>query len=122
MSPSISVFVLCRPWIDATNGGVDELDGVKNRPVIPQPACRRRDLDRATRVRGGNDVGCERGDVARLALTELRGRLGLNEVVDARAAAADVRLERGRERHAWNGLQQRAWLRADALTVREVTG
>ena len=41
-------------------------------------------------IRGDDDVGVRRGDVRSLAPAERAGHLGLNEVEDAGAAAADV--------------------------------
>src|SRR2546425_3652531 len=46
----------------------------------------------------------------------------MREVVDARAAAAALRVGDVDDRHALHPLEQRAGLRADPLAVREVAG
>src|SRR5688500_19852022 len=69
---------------------------MKDRPVIPETAGGRSDLQRTPRIPGGNQVGREGGDVPRFAGAELRRGLWLDQVVDPGAAAADLRFG-GRE-------------------------
>src|SRR5437867_1113114 len=95
---------------------------MNDRPVMPEPPAGGGDLQDASGITGRNDVGLERGDVARLPFAELRGRLRLHEIVDAGAAAADLRFSRRQQLDSRNRGQQRPRLRAYALRVREVTG
>ena len=77
----------------------------------PRARAGRGDLQRAPGIGGGDDVRRERRDVTRFARAELRGRLGLHQVVDAGAAAADLRSAGREQLDAGNRLQQRARLR-----------
>src|SRR5438270_10482476 len=95
---------------------------MKDLPVVAERPSGRGYLQRTSGVAGRDHVGLERGDVARLALAKLRGRLRLHEIVDARAAAADLRFRGRQQLDAGNRGEQRARLRADTLRVREVTG
>ena len=81
-----------------------------------------RHLDEAARVRAGVRVGAGRRDVRRLPLAELRGGLGLDEVVDPGAPAADRLLGRLDELEARDRAEQRARRVADPLRVAEVAG
>jgi hypothetical protein len=92
-----------------------------NAPLIPEARGCSGNLQRAARVSGRDDVGFKRRDVARLPLAELRSRFRLDEIVDAGAAAADLRFRRAEKLDAGNRLQQLARLTADALRVRKVT-
>src|SRR5205823_13535795 len=82
----------------------------------------RRDLDRAARVRRGDRLRTGGEQVARLALAQRGGRLGLDQVVDARRAAAQLPLGGLEQLEPGDGAQQRARLLAHALGVREVAG
>src|SRR5712691_8766720 len=95
---------------------------MNDRPVMPEPPAGGGDLQDASGIAGRNDVGLERGDVARLPFAELPGRLRLHEIVDAGAAAADLRFRRRQQLDSRNRGEQRPRLRAHALRVREVTG
>src|SRR5258705_13603795 len=94
---------------------------MNNLPVVPKPPAGCSNLQNASGVAGRDDVRLQRGDVARLAVAKLHRRLRLDEIVDARAAAADLRFQRREQFDAGNRRQQRARLRLDALRVREVT-
>ena len=108
--------------IGSANRGVHQLDGVKNRPVVPDTPRRGRDLQRAARIGGRNHIRRRGGQVAHFPLAEVRGRPRRDQVVDAGAAAADFGFGRRHQLDARNRLQQRARLGAHALAVREVTG
>ncbi len=85
-------------------------------------ASRRGDLKDAAGIRCRNQIRSHRGDVRRLPCADFRGRLGLNEVVDACAAAADFRLGRCDQPDARDLMQQRTRLEANPLPVRQMTG
>src|ERR671916_3518328 len=80
------------------------------------------DLEDATGVGGDEHPGAGGEDVLRLALAELGGGLGLDHVVDAGGAAADLRLLYLLYLDARYAFQDRARLPADALRVTEVAG
>src|SRR5438046_2692340 len=101
---------------------MQQLHRVQHGHPVPEPLRVRRDLDRAARVRRGYDLGAGVEQVARLAPAELGGRLRLYEVVDAGRPAADLPLGRIDELELRDHPQQVAWLRANALRMREVTG
>src|SRR5687768_4599274 len=95
---------------------------MKDRPVIPETAGGRSDLQRTPRIPGGNQVGREGGDVPRFAGAELRRGLWLDQVVDPGAAAADLRFGWREQLHARDRLKHGARLGANALAVRKVAG
>src|SRR5690606_25936350 len=74
----------------AADGGVQDLDRVHHRygPAHPLETCA--DLQQAARVAAHEHGGAGGENVLRLALAELRGRFGLDQVVDARGTAADL--------------------------------
>src|SRR6478672_5339142 len=82
----------CQSWTlsrsAGTEGPIDELDGVEGRDMALQVG---RDLDQAARVGGGDHVGVQRVDRGRLAPPEIARGVGLQQVVDAGRAAADLR-------------------------------
>ena len=80
-------------------------------------------LHQAARVGGDQQLGAggERRCAA-LRSPSSRGRLGVEQVVDAGRAAADLRRRRSPQLQPGDAAQQRARLRADALGVRQVAG
>ncbi len=50
------------------------------------------DLEEAARIAGDHDLGAGLGQAVQLAIQELLGDLGVQQIVDAGAAAAEVRL------------------------------
>src|SRR5215216_4183861 len=80
----------------------------------------RGDLDRAARVGRGDRRGAGGAQVRDLAAAELRGRLGLGQVVDAGRSAADLPPLGVDDLEAGDALQQIARLGAYVLRVREV--
>jgi hypothetical protein len=104
------------------NRRVDQFDGMKNRPVVPKTSGGCGDLQRAPWVGRGNHIRRERRDVTDFARPELRRRIGLHQVIDAGAAAADVGFGRRQELDAGNSLQQGTRLRAYALPVGKMAG
>ena len=106
------------PRIDAS----EQLDRVKGGQRPPGAAQRSADLDQAARV--GADVGLRTGlqHHLGLAIAELQRRLGLDDVVDAGAPAADVGL--GRLEHAQSGHlgEHGPRLTDQALRVLQVAG
>src|SRR5438093_202418 len=82
---------------------------------------RRRYLENASRIAGGDHVRRDRGDVPRLAIPEAARRFRLDEIVDAGTAAAEILLEKRHELDAGNGLQQLSRRLPYTLGVRKVT-
>ena len=104
------------------DGGVEHLDGVRHPHRVPGPLDRGGDLHQAARVGGDQHLGPGRDDVGGLAVAQLAGRLGVDDVVDARRAAAQLGLGDLLQRQAGDRLEQPPRLGADALGVREVAG
>ncbi len=102
------------------NGGVDQFNGMENRPVVPETSGGCGNLQRAPGVGRGNHIRRKRRDVTDFARAELRGRIGLHQVVDPGAAAANLGFLRRQELDAGNPLQQGTRLGTHALTVRQV--
>ena len=104
-----------RPRIEASSTWTVWATGLRAHPLE-----RRRDLHPAAGVGRHHDVraGGEHG--ARLALAELAGRLGVQQVVGTGAAAADLGLDQLAQLDAGDAAQQPARLVAHALGVREV--
>ena len=94
---------------------------MKDLPLVPERTPRRGNLEGAPRIAGCDKVRRHRRDVSGLPQPECRSRFGLDEIVDARAAAADLAFGRRQELDAWNLLEQRAGLRTNPLPVSEVT-
>src|SRR3981081_4325160 len=80
----------------------------------------RRDLHLTAWIGGHDHLRSTLRDVADLALEELRGELGLRDVVRAGAAAAPIGLGQRHDLQLGDRGEQRAWLLADALPVQEV--
>src|SRR3954452_12086131 len=116
ISTPLTVVAIARPLYRS----VQKFHRVQHRQAVPQPLRVRGDLDRAPRVRGHHRLGAGGQQVARLALAELGGRLGLHEVVDARRAAADLPLRGLRDLNTRDPAQELARLRPHCLRVREV--
>src|SRR6267142_1290769 len=95
---------------------------MNDRPGETGPAGCRRELDQAAGVSSGDHVRPERGDVPHLPRAEIARRVRLDEVVDARAPAADLLFGRAQHLESWNGSQQITRLRADALRMRQMAG
>ena len=80
------------------------------------------DLQKASRISSGHD-GCARGfDVAQLALEEVVGHFGLDEIVDACAAAAPGAFGQFDQVQSGNGFKKLAGLSRNFLAVAEVAG
>jgi hypothetical protein len=86
------------------------------------PAQRRGDLEQAAGIGADVEIGARGEHVSRLAVTERPRRVGLDEVVDPGAAAAQLLLGGLDELEARDRAQQRAGLLAHALGVTEVAG
>ena len=87
---------------------------------LPARSQRRRDLDEAARVGARVDLGLRREDVRRLAVAELPCGVGLGDVVDAGAAAADVLLGGLDDRQAGDAPQRDGRRERQPLRVPEV--
>src|SRR5262249_6301595 len=81
-----------------------------------------RDLHHAAGIAGDHDTRSRLADSLDLAPPELRGDLGLEEIVDTRAAAAKVAVGQLHERQPGNAPQELSRLRAHLLAVSEVAG
>ena len=84
------------------------------------PAKRRRHLEEAAGIAACVGVGPHVPHARRLAVAELSGRLGLDDVVDPGAAAAELLLARLEERELRDCPQRGARLGLDALRMLEV--
>src|SRR6185503_15404881 len=102
--------------------GVQQLDWMDDRPCLLLPRGARPDLENAARVRGRHDIRLDGRDVAGLAIAKLLRGIGLDQVVDPCAAAADLLFRKRHELEPWDRSQQIARRLADALRVREMTG
>ncbi len=71
--------------------GVDQLNGMENRPVVPETSGGCGNLQRAPGVGRRNHIRRERRDVTDFARSELRGRIRLHQVIDPGAATANLR-------------------------------
>ena len=80
------------------------------------------DLQAAADVGRRHPVGAGGGEVGGLDLAQVGGFRGLDQVVDAGAAAADARLHRFAQLDVGDGGQQGPGLIADALAVEHVAG
>ena len=81
---------------------------MQDRPLEPLARGRRGDLDHAAGVAGRHEIGPQRQRCGRLcARPSSRGRLRLHQVVDASAAAADLRLGRAHDVEPGDRPQQR---------------
>src|SRR6185436_7105386 len=76
----------------------------------------------ATRVGRDKQLGAGREDVGRLALSELAGRFGPEDVVDPRRPAAEVGIGDLLEGQAGYATQQLARLAPDPLSMTQVAG
>src|SRR5256885_9359533 len=101
----------------SADGEIEELDRVQRRKLeaaIPQL---RLDLQRAPGISGDEQLRRNRQDVLHLAGADLVRALRLDEVVDAGAAAALLRVRDLEQGHARNGPQKLAGLLDDPLGV-----
>ena len=105
---------------DVPDRGIDDLDRVQGRQRATGPAKRRRHLDEAARVCARVDLGAGREHVRRLAVAELPGSVGLGDVVDPGAAAADVLLGGLDHREAGNPPQRDRRGERESLGVPEM--
>src|SRR5207248_7564975 len=80
-----------------------------------------RDLEDASGIRADDHIRRCIEDLSHFVLLELARYLGMGQVVDAGAAATAFRVVDVEKGHALDRPQERAWLRSDALAVREVT-
>ena len=79
-------------------------------------------LHEAPRIAGGDDGRAGGGDVVEFPLQKFIGHFGLDEVVDARAAAAPHRFGQRRDVEARYFGEKFAGLGGDFLAVAEVAG
>ena len=86
----------------------------------PGAAKRSRDLEQTAGVRAHVDLGLGRDHVPRLAVAELARGVGLHEVVDAGAAAAELLLGGLDELESGDRAEDGARLGRDALCVLQV--
>src|SRR5712691_12433395 len=93
-----------------------------DRPRASEARGGNRHLERAAGVRGGDEVRLRGVDEAGLAVAELPGRIGLDEIEDAGAAAADVLLGEWQQLDAGDRSQEIPRLLPDALGVRQMAG
>src|SRR3954466_12357237 len=124
-SPSCGFGFASHPEIggrEAADGRVEHLDGVREGDLAAEAADRRGGLHQAARI--GRDEQLRPGGhhVLRLAVPELLGRFGVEDVPDAGRAAADVLLRDLSQLDAGDAAEQLAGLVADALRVAEVAG
>src|SRR5258706_16157219 len=94
---------------------------MEDQPGVGAPRGARRHLEHAARIRGGDDIRPYSGNVAGLPVAELPRGVGLHEVINPGAAAADLLFREGQDLDAGNRRQEIAWRLADALRVGEVT-
>ncbi len=106
--------------IEAADRRIDQLDRMERRQRSAGSAERCGHLHQATGVAARVRVGLRREHTARLLLAELGGRLRLHEVVDARAAAAEILLGRLQDRQARDRAQRSSWLIGEALRMLQV--
>src|SRR3954452_16051030 len=93
-----------------------------DRPDPSESRRRRPHLQCATWIRRCDHVGTDSIDVGQLAVAEIMRRLGLDQVVDAGAPAADLLFRERQEFDAGHRPQQIARGLAYALRMREVAG
>src|SRR5262245_41241146 len=83
--------------------GIDRMRHADRGPVLAQvPA----DLENAADVAGEDNLGAGLQDVAKLALPQPLGHLGLGQIVAPRRAAAYLALRQGDQLQAWNQLEE----------------
>jgi hypothetical protein len=109
-------------WGEAAKGGVEELDGVEYGDWVRGFAEGGLELENAAGIAGGDYIGVKSGDEVCFAIAEFAGGVGLDEIIDARGAAADRRFGNFKEFEAGDLGEQLARLRADALGVLEMAG
>jgi hypothetical protein len=80
------------------------------------------DVGQAAGIAGRHDGGFGGDDVLELAVQQLIGHLRLDQIVDARAAAAPSALRQLRQCELGNGAQNLARLRGDLLAVAQMAG
>src|SRR3954454_24104529 len=108
----------------AADRGVQDLDGVgeahRLAAFLGGPLDGRGDLHQASGGGGHQDVGAGGDDVGGLAVTELAGGLGVEDVVDPGRAAAQLGLRDLPQLEPRDRLEQPSWLGAHALGMGEV--
>ena len=102
---------------DATEGGVEKLDGVENGKSQTCACEGGLHLKDAARIAGDDDAGSERSDEGGLPIAQGVRGMGLDEVVDTRRAAADGRLWNFNKSERGNLREQRARLGAHSLSM-----
>ena len=80
------------------------------------------DLKETTGIAGGDNGRARGSDVVEFALEKFIRHFGLDQVVDARAAAAPHRLGQRHDVEAGNRIKQSARLRGDFLAVAKMAG
>ena len=80
------------------------------------------DLEEAAGVGGGDGGDASGLDFGDFAIQKLAGHFGLNEVVDASAAAAPGTFGKFHEIEAGDGAEKLAWLSCNFLAVAKVAG
>src|SRR3954447_2132381 len=109
-------------WGQTPDRGVEHLDGVGERQLSSGALDRGRHLHQAAGVGGDEHLCACRHDVPGLAVTELSGRFGVEDVVDPRRSAAQLGLVDLLELEARYATEQLPGLGPDALGVPEVAG
>jgi hypothetical protein len=102
--------------------GIEQLDRVVDGELLAELAGVGGDLEDAAGVGGDDGAGAGREQALGLAAAELGGRLGLEQVVDAGRAAADLPALGLAELEAGDLAEQVPRLLADRLRVGEVAG
>src|SRR5262245_19925561 len=95
---------------------------MKERHVQAALAAAERDLEQAARVRRRDYLGAGLGDPRDLPLQELARHLGLEQIVDAGAAAAEIAVAELHELEPGDAREELARLLAHALAVGEMAG
>ena len=101
---------------------VEQFDGMTDDQFLPAGERFGFDLHGAADVAGDADVFAGRRDVTELSLCELRGHVGMLEVVRAGGAATDFAFGQWDDFQAGDLCQQFSRLGGDALCVGEVAG
>ena len=108
--------------VEAANRRVDELDRVERRQRAAGSTQRSRHLHEAAWVAARVGVRLGFQDTCGFPIAEVGSGLGLDDVVDPGAAAADLLLRRLDELESRDRAQELTRLGADSLCVREMTG
>src|SRR6478609_8901076 len=109
-------------WGQTSDRGVEHLDGMGERQVSARALDRRGHLHQAAGVGGDEHLGARGHDVRGLAVTQLAGRLGVEDVVDPGRTAAQLSLVDLPQLQPGYAAEQLPRLGPDPLRVRQVAG